>query len=358
MEFGAALRKRKIDFALFCSLGSERPDKNMLYFSGYDGIGCLVFPAYGEPFLLVPAMEFERAKRLSSVKTYRMGKGKIFTLLGSSVKKMGIAARRIGVDESDFPLKAARSLQKSFRKAGIADIGNSALSTRSIKSPKEVSIISRACDIASGILSGCIERFERFGTEKEVSDYLITEAARKGVMPSFPPIVASGKNACMPHHSPTGQPLQKGFCIIDFGVVHDGYCSDISRTIYLGKPSSSERNLYANFVDVQEQLINSLTPGKDCSEMHRLAQRLLGRNSKYFIHGLGHGIGLQIHELPTLSTGSPDRIREGMVFTIEPGIYLPQKSGIRIEDDVAVMNGKIHILTRMPKKLIVKEGFA
>jgi Xaa-Pro aminopeptidase len=148
--------------------------------------------------------------------------------------------------------------------------------------------------------------------------------------------------------------LKKGFCIIDFGVKYKGYHSDITRTIYLGNPSKKEITLYNLLLKIQKELIKKIKIGERCSQLYKDTLTLLDKYSDNFTHGLGHGLGLNIHELPNLTEKSEDIFMNNMVFTIEPGIYFQNKFGIRIEDDILIKNGKIQILTKIPKKLIVK----
>lgn len=156
----------------------------------------------------------------------------------------------------------------------------------------------------------------------------------------------------MPHHEPSNTKIKKGFCVIDFGVKYKGYCSDITRTICIGKPSDKEKETYNSLLAIQKNTINQIRSGKKCSELYDFVNNSLGKHQKYFTHGLGHGVGTQIHEMPNLSLNSKDRIKNNMVFTIEPGIYFPGKYGIRIEDTIFFKNKSI-LLTKTAKDLII-----
>ncbi len=166
--------------------------------------------------------------------------------------------------------------------------------------------------------------------------------------------MASGKAGSIPHHEPKKIKLRKGFCVIDFGVKYEGYCSDITRTIYLGLPTEKEIKIYNRLLGIQRKIIENIKPGKKCNEAYLETITLLDEYSENFTHGLGHGIGLNIHELPNLKSDSDETFKNNMIFTIEPGIYFENKFGIRIEDDVLIRNGKPIVLTKVQKKMIIK----
>jgi Xaa-Pro dipeptidase len=142
--------------------------------------------------------------------------------------------------------------------------------------------------------------------------------------------------------------------VLDFGVKYKGYCADMTRTIYLGNPSTAEKQVYEKLRRVQEYCLQYAKAGMKASTLSKHAKTLLGKDSKYFIHGLGHGIGVEIHELPGLFEKSKDVLEKGNVFTIEPGYYNKKtRIGIRIEDDILINDkGKKEVLTKSPKNLI------
>ena len=177
-------------------------------------------------------------------------------------------------------------------------------------------------------------------------------AKKKGCEIAFPTIVASGINSSEVHHNTSNDKLKRGFCIIDFGIRHKNYCTDTSRTIYLGKPSKKEIEIYNMLLRVQEDAIRKIKPNMKCSCLHKEVKKNLGKHAKLFTHGLGHGFGIMVHELPSLIDDSKDKIKENSVFTIEPGIYF-RNFGIRIEDDVLVAKGKVEVLTRASKELTI-----
>jgi len=172
---------------------------------------------------------------------------------------------------------------------------------------------------------------------------------------SFDTIVASGVRSALPHGRATSAPLpRRGFLTLDFGVILRGYCSDMTRTVYLGKPKADERNAYEAVLEAQEAGVAAVEPGASCGEVDEAARSVLRKAglAEAFSHSTGHGVGLEIHEPPRIGAGQTTRLLSGMVVTIEPGIYLAGKYGIRIEDMVAVTRTGGQVLTPAPKALI------
>lgn len=172
---------------------------------------------------------------------------------------------------------------------------------------------------------------------------------------SFETIVASGQRSAMPHGRATSNLLpRRGFLTLDFGIILKGYCSDMTRTVYLGSPKAGERSAYQAVLEAQEAAVAQVSAGVRCGDVDEAARGVLRRAAlaEAFTHSTGHGVGLEIHETPRIGAGQKNRLLAGMVITIEPGIYLPGRFGIRIEDMVAVTRTGAEILTPAPKALI------
>ncbi len=227
---------------------------------------------------------------------------------------------------------------------------------RIIKSEEEILKIEAAQRIAEAAFSKLITSIRVGMTEKQVASVLnfyMMDLGADGI--SFDTIAASGINSACPHAVPTDKPLQNGeFLTLDFGAVVDGYHSDMTRTVVIGKPDDEMKNIYnavwgAN-VDALKAVRADIT-GKLLDNVARSTMDAWGYE-KYFTHGLGHGVGLEIHEAPNISPKSPFTLREGMIITIEPGAYIPHKYGVRIEDMVVVTPDGCLNLTKTPKTLI------
>jgi Xaa-Pro aminopeptidase len=227
---------------------------------------------------------------------------------------------------------------------------------RCVKDEDELALMAEAalvgCTLFDRILS-----FLRPGIpEVEVAAELEHQARLMGAEGmSFETIVASGLRSAMPHGRATSAPLpRRGFVTLDFGIIHKGYCSDMTRTVFLGKPKPEERKAYHAVLEAQEAAVNAVASGVSCAEVDEAARRVLRRVGlgEAFSHSTGHGVGLEIHEPPRVGAGQTTRLLPGMVVTIEPGVYLAGKFGMRIEDMVAVTRSGGQVLTPAPKALI------
>ena len=183
-------------------------------------------------------------------------------------------------------------------------------------------------------------------------------AARKGGADgmSFETIIASGPRSALPHGRASNAPIPAGgFVVCDFGVILHGYCSDRTRTVYVGAANAEARQTYDAVLAAQQEAIHAVRPGVEVGQVDRAARNALQKNglAKYFTHSTGHGLGLEIHEAPRLAKGQPEILRPGMVITIEPGVYLPGKWGVRIEDVVVVTEQGCEVLTPTQKEFIV-----
>lgn len=232
-----------------------------------------------------------------------------------------------------------------------------------------IGCIVKACAITDQIFSGLVKSVYSFRTERDIDCFVRRLTRRFGVRIAFSPIVASGKNAADPHHRPTNA-LLKGFVVVDFGVKVGGFCSDMARMFYFGVPSKKELGIYCLLLAVQEGAVRCLRSGKRYFDLDRLARKNLGRYRKFFVHSLGHGVGRKVHELPTIASVFRKRkltakrlkrieaiksakAKVGDVVTIEPGIYVKKKFGLRVEDTLLVKKDCALSLTKFSKELVV-----
>jgi Xaa-Pro aminopeptidase len=222
-----------------------------------------------------------------------------------------------------------------------------------IKTPTEIKKIQKACGITDAIFLKIIQKFV-FKTEIELRDYIVAEIKKRGLKPSFPPIVTSGVRAGNDiHPKPTDSKLE-GFVIIDMGVVYQDYMSDMTRTVYVGKASADEKKLYHKVLQSKVQSQKLVLPDVKTAFADLKAREVLGEETKYFIHTLGHGVGTRIHEAPRIYwRRTQSYFRTNMVVTVEPGIYIPNKLGIRIEDTGVVTPKGYVTLTKSSQELLV-----
>jgi len=227
---------------------------------------------------------------------------------------------------------------------------------RTVKDEDELTVMIEAALIGCKLFEHILGFIRPGVPEIEVAAELEHRARLLGAEGmSFETIVASGPRSALPHGRATVLPLaRRGFLTLDFGVILKGYCSDMTRTVFLGKPRPRERNAYHAVLEAQEAAVAAVTSSVSCGEVDEAARSVLRREglAEAFSHSTGHGVGLEIHEAPRIGSGQSARLLSGMVITIEPGVYLPGEFGVRIEDMVAVTRTGGQVLTPAPKALI------
>lgn len=320
-ELQKELQKKKIDYAVFYD-----KDPNLQYFAEVTAEHIiLTVPKKGKPTLHVAGFEADRIKKQTKIKVIK----------GRKIKVKGT----IGVVYNKISLKKAKELEKQGK---ITNIEETCIKLRQVKTKKEQEIIRKACKETDKIMQHCLNNLNRFKTEQDIAKYLKKIINFLGYEPSFKPIIATGKNAGTPHHTP-GKTKLKGFTIIDFGIKYKGYCSDMTRTVYYGKPSKKEENTYKKLLQIQKELITKAKEGTTFEKINELAHKKIG---KKLIHKIGHSLGIEVHD----PSERPLKLKKGMIITIEPGMYT-KKYGIRIEDDILITKNKPEILTQTTKEL-------
>jgi Xaa-Pro aminopeptidase len=227
---------------------------------------------------------------------------------------------------------------------------------RQVKDDDELRLMQQAATLGCRIFESILPHIEPGVPEIEIAadlEYFARSLGAEGM--SFETIIASGTRSALPHGRATIAPLPRnGFVTMDFGVILNGYCSDMTRTVYLGKPSSRERTAYDAVLEAQQAGMEAVMPGATCGEVDEAARNVLRKADlgQYFTHSTGHGVGLEIHEAPRLAAAQNTVLTAGMVVTIEPGVYIPGEFGIRIEDMVAVTKNASTQLTSTTKAWI------
>jgi Xaa-Pro aminopeptidase len=231
---------------------------------------------------------------------------------------------------------------------------------RLLKSPAEIALLREAAARLSGVAEAAFAAVRVGVTERDVAGAIEVAIRAAGYdRPAFDTIVASGPNSALPHHRAGSRALAEGdLVVLDFGGVLDGYCSDLTRTVSVGAPTADARRLHAAVREAQQAAVEAVRPGVPASEVDAAARRLLESRGlgEAFGHGTGHGLGLDVHEEPRIGPPRADsptvQLEPGMVFTIEPGAYVPGLGGVRIEDDVVVTGSGCDVLTSVPRELL------
>jgi len=228
---------------------------------------------------------------------------------------------------------------------------------RLIKSAEEVARIRHAVRLVEQALSESLKKVKPGVTEMEIVAELEYQMKRLGADgPSFDTMVLAGEKSALPHGTPGSRQVREGdLLLFDLGVAADGYVSDITRTFAIGEISAQLREIYETVLAANEAAIAEVRPGVTLAHLDQTARRVIEEKGygPYFMHRLGHGLGMDVHEYPSVHGQNQDVLRPGMVFTIEPGIYLPGVGGVRIEDDVLVTDSGCDVLTQFPKQLTV-----
>jgi Xaa-Pro aminopeptidase len=230
---------------------------------------------------------------------------------------------------------------------------------REVKEPAEIEAIRAATELADASFNRLIREGLAGRTEREVAIALEFDMRERGAeRPSFETIVAAGPHGALPHASPREVEIRKGELVtIDWGAQLGGYCSDCTRTVAAGEPGEEAREVYALVLEAERAGVEAVRAGANGREVDGVARGVIaaGGHGEHFGHGLGHGVGIEVHEAPRLSQRSSDELRAGNVVTVEPGIYIPGRFGVRIEDLVVATDDGCDILTGVPKRLIVTD---
>jgi Xaa-Pro aminopeptidase len=279
-------------------------------------------------------------------------------LLHDAAKSMlRLTSATIGF-EADYTTVTALGVMRKLvhRRIHWKPVAGLIMRHRMIKDADELRLIAAAVKLGAAVYEEALSGIRPGVPESEVAgklEYAARQAGADGM--SFETIVAAGKRAALPHGRATSQPIpRRGFVVVDSGVILRGYCSDMTRTVHVGQASREERQWYEAVLEAQLAGIAAVVPGKTAAQVDQAARQVLCRAKldRYFTHSTGHGVGLEIHEPPRLGKNQSERLEPGMVITIEPGIYIPGKGGIRIEDMVVVTDKGCRVLTPVSKELI------
>ena len=355
-QFRSKLEEKNVDIALF--LTSEPiHDVNIEYFTGFQqtsfySFSCLLM-TQNNTTLIVSSLSYDRAKEqaeadeIINLEDYDHS---LTRLLREKLKDI----ESVGIIENIFPHK----LSRKFPKIKFQDIGDIILEIRSIKEPKEIERIKKACRISNYGIKVVEKNLSRKMTEKELALTLQQELVRKGADElSFPMIITSGKGSAFIHPYPSfsDKKIEKGLGLVDFGIRYKGYCSDVTIPFNIGKLSDKQKAIVKTVKEAYEKTIESLSVDIPTWRIHDLAEDVIKKNGFKFKHSLGHGLGIELHDLPLLSPKPKNeedlkdwkemKLKENMVFTVEPGVYEPGIGGCRSENDVLMRKRGPKILT-------------
>jgi len=328
-------------------------EKNLLYLTGTPGAFCLLIPKKGESIVYVYGVNYQQTKAEAKgfkVELVKAGE-KLTERLAPQLKtfKIGkLATDSLSYDYYHLLAKGLRGRTRLNAQGGLI------WQLRRVKDEKELQLMRKAGKITSVGMHTAYENIRPEITEIEVAAEIEYSMRKEGGWGTgFETIVASGIRSAYPHGGCANRKIRKGdLVVVDIGAVYERYCSDMTRTIVAGEPSEKQEKMFAAVKTAQEKAFLALKAGAKGKNIDQIAREAI-RNAGYepYDHGLGHGVGLEIHEPPMLGANSKDKLVAGNVVTNEPGIYIPNFGGIRIEDTVLVEEGKAEKLTRGPYTL-------
>lgn len=330
--------------------------ENIFYLCNYTGEGFLLVTET-KMYIFTDFRYVEQAKKESphcEILEYKPGVSS-FSLLAQVLKENNIL--NTGIEENVVTLKTYEELKQNLEGIEIGRIGGLVEKIRMIKEEEEIENIKTAQRIADMAFIHILDYIKPGVSEKEISlelEFFIKKNGAQGL--SFPTIVATGERASLPHGEPTERKLKYGdFITLDFGAKYNHYCSDMTRTVFLGKPGEEQVKIYRIVREAQEKALEYIKAGILGKDADRVARDIIEKNgfAHNFGHGLGHGVGIEIHEEPRLSKLGEEELKPGMVVTVEPGIYIENFGGVRIEDLVVITEQGIKNLTKSSKDLII-----
>lgn len=311
----------------------------------------LLVPPGKEPLLVVPSLELERAAKSPLTKVPVGDSDDLAAVLRPHAPNGGA---RLFVEKGHLTLDRLEALEKAWGALDPKALDGVLEDLRLVKDDEEIAAASRAGQLIDAVVRKVPGMLSPGVTEKDVARAIDDAIADVGSSPSFPSIVCFGEHAAYPHWSPDATPFKKGdLVLVDIGCEWDGYASDITRAFFTGVPGEKLADVYAIVLAAHEASVAALRPGVPAADIDAAARKVItdAGYGEYFPHRVGHGLGLQEHEPPSMHGANAMPLRPGMIVTIEPGIYLPGIGGVRIEDDYLVTEDGSQALTDSPKDL-------
>jgi Xaa-Pro dipeptidase len=337
------------------------PGANMVYFTGLhfhlSERPTLAIWADGQLSFIIPELEIPKLAQHPELeaRVFAWSDTTGFaSAFEAAVRELKLDSGVVGVDGQTMRVFE----QMAFQSAGVTrfqNIGRALLDIRAIKTPREIEAIREAIQISEQALRTLIGRVTPGMTEREIAAALSRLLAEGGSQDeAFTALVQTGPNSALPHGFAGDRPLERDeFLLIDFGGKMRGYPADITRTFCIGTPTEQMQAIFNAVLEANQAAAAVAAPGVACGDVDRAAREVIEKAGfgQYFIHRTGHGLGLEGHELPQIASGVEAVLEPGMVFTIEPGIYVPGLGGVRIEDNVVVTDNGVEVLTSYPRRL-------
>jgi Xaa-Pro aminopeptidase len=345
----SALTERKADSLVVTGL------PNIRYLCGFTGDNATLLVTPGKSILFTdPRFEIQAAQEASC--PVKISKGPLAIDVAAAIKRMRL--KQIGFEPARITVQALQALSDRLPMgAQMVAVDGWIEQLRMVKSPEELALIRRSVALNSEAFEQAVKRVKPGMTEADLAAELEYRMRRLGAeRPSFETIVAGGERSALPHAQPTSARLENGqLVVVDMGATRDGYCSDMTRMLFLGEPGPKVKRMYKAVLEAQLAGVDAVRGGAPTRKVDAAARNVLKHYGldRAFVHSTGHGLGLEIHEPPRIGKKDKGRLQAGMAVTIEPGVYLEGFGGIRIEDTVVVTDSGCEILTATPKDLRV-----
>ena len=311
------------------------------------------------PAIVLPELELQKVASLPyelQVFAYPENPSEWGSVFRKATQALRLDGKRIGVEPRQLRLLEFRYVRDGAPEADYPDASDVLSTLRLRKDKTEVDAMRRAVKIAQDALEATIPHIKIGMTERELSSELVTQLLKHGSDPEMPfaPIVSGGPNSANPHASPTDRKLQAGdLLVVDWGATYDGYISDLTRTFAIGDVDEENQRIHKIVQDANAAGRAAGKPGVPCSAVDKAARDVIEKAGygMYFTHRTGHGIGMEGHEEPYMRGDNMQLLEPGMAFTVEPGIYLPNRNGVRIEDNVVITETGAEVLSDMPREI-------
>lgn len=347
------LRRKMAEQSLGAVLVTSR--QHVQYLSGFTGTDGDLFLTLDSAYLITDFRYLTQAKEQCPefiVKDISQGLSAVYTELIQTH-----SVRSLGFEDREVTYAVYKGMKSKFPYCTLVPIGDLISSLRIIKDPEELESMEKAAHIGDLAFTDILDVIRPGISEREVAAQLEYSMKKNGASgPSFETIVASGYRSSMPHGTSTDKPIESGdLVVLDFGCIYDGYCSDMTRTVAVGSVTPEQKQLYNIVLYNQLKCLKQVKNGAVCKDIDAYSRRVFSsfQMEQYFGHGLGHGVGVEIHELPNLNRRCTTTLCPGMVVTVEPGLYVNEQNGVRIEDSVVVTALEPKILTHSTKELLI-----
>lgn len=338
------------------------PD-NVFYLSGFLSdpherlLGVMVF-SNAESFLICPKMEVPDVKAAGWAfeAVGHEDTENAWDVVKAACDRRGVAMNTIAIEKDHLTVARYEAMQLQFPEATFVEFDSQINAMRVIKDDEELQKMREAAKLADYAIEVGVANIAEGRTEMEILTAIENAIKAKGYAMSFDTMVLAGEKSASPHGTPGERTIQKGDMILfDLGVIYEGYCSDITRTVAFGEVSDAQLSIYNAVRKANEDAVAAVKPGVRAMDLDKIARDAITEAGygEYFTHRLGHGLGIAVHEFPSITGTNPFELQAGMVFTIEPGVYKADVTGVRIEDDVVVTEHGVEVLTSYPKELVI-----